>query len=385
MPNLRAYRRRFAQHVGSGLLAGICDPADSSTRTYLSDPSRRSSVSTGDDLVEWYLHRPEAAAVRDRVRVVAEVDLTAGRIFGDFPPGDQWDEAPAPGEVYELLAPEFHPTQLHDYLNESLKFCLVPAELTLPRVPVPGRQPVTDFAPWLTTAQHLYRVGSLSGTGSRETVDPYRSELRGAFEEVAGAVYLRLDGGLPASGASIGTLVADLPAGALALADADVTEGAGWPSAPPFFVTIDLELVKVTGHAGGAYQLQRGYSTTNDAAHPAGMVLMAPGQYVLHGLFPAYSLCRAAGGEYGEQEGLELDTDEAIPEEQWVVAGALKEAWLTAPQTMEQLAERMRLGNLEQASLAFQRWQAVTRERMPVHRSFVPVGSSAFNTIGPVR
>ena len=48
--------------------------------------------------------------------------------------------------------------------------------------------------------------------------------------------------------------------------------------------------------------------------------------YVLAGR-PAYTLCRAAGGTYGDLTGLDVDTDEAPVETDWVAAGVKMLAW----------------------------------------------------------
>lgn len=369
MPSLRDFRRRFARHVGTGLLAGQAD--GSSTRTYLADPLRRSSLSVGDDLLEWYLHRPEAVTASDRVRLVAQVDLDQGWLFGDFAPGDQWAVAPAPGEVYELLSPEFHPTeQLHDFVNEALRFIQVPAELEVPVVPGPRRYPVTDFHPWLTEGQGIYHVGSLGGTTVRADQNPYLYGLRGRTEESAGSLYLAIESGLSAGGVTVGTLSAALTAGTTATPN--ITPNASMPQSAPFYLTADTELLQVTAIVGSTYGLARGVSSTLDVDHPSGTPLVAPPRLLLYGLFPAYHLCRPAGGVYGDQSGLTLDTDECPVDPQWVTAGALKEAWVTAPQTMEALAERGRMENLQQATLAFQRWQERAGRRLGLHRTFTP-------------
>jgi hypothetical protein len=367
VPSLRDYRRRFARHVGTGLLAGTADA--SSTRTYLADPARKSSLTIGDDLVEWYLYRPAATDPLDQVRLVSSVQMDQGWFFADFPPGSQWT-APPGGEVYELLSPEFHPTeQLRDFINEALRFIRVPAEVEVPCVPLLGRQPVTDFYPWLTDGASIYQVGSLAGTAQRDNASPYLYGLRGRTEESAGSLYLAIESGLSAGGVAVGTLTAPLLAGTVATSN--LTPNAQMPTTPPFYLTVDTELLQVTAIVGGTYGLARGLSSTTPADHPSGTALVAPPRLLLYGLFPAYHLCRPSGGSYGAQSGLTLDTDEAIPDPQWVTAGALKEAWVTAPQTMEALAERGRIENLQQATVAFQRWQEQSLRRRG-HRTFTP-------------
>lgn len=48
--------------------------------------------------------------------------------------------------------------------------------------------------------------------------------------------------------------------------------------------------------------------------------------YVL-ALKPAYSHCKASGGTFGDQSGLSAETDEAVPETEWVVAAARAKVW----------------------------------------------------------
>lgn len=52
-------------------------------------------------------------------------------------------------------------------------------------------------------------------------------------------------------------------------------------------------------------------------------------------LAPAYALCKPSGGSYGAQQGLSLDTDEAIPQTDWVAWGAVVEGWLRFGHVLE--------------------------------------------------
>jgi len=54
----------------------------------------------------------------------------------------------------------------------------------------------------------------------------------------------------------------------------------------------------------------------------------------------AYDHCRAAGGVYGEQVGLELDTDEAPIERDWLAASALTVGWRRFGHILEPVANQ---------------------------------------------
>ena len=49
----------------------------------------------------------------------------------------------------------------------------------------------------------------------------------------------------------------------------------------------------------------------------------------------AYDHCRASGGTYGDQSGLSANTDEAVPDDEWVATAALVEAWDRFGQAMK--------------------------------------------------
>jgi hypothetical protein len=67
---------------------------------------------------------------------------------------------------------------------------------------------------------------------------------------------------------------------------------------------------------GGTFIFNSGYRTFN-----------AGDQIWLRCYKRAYDHCRAAGGEYGEQVGLVLETDEAPTERDWLVSSALLVGW----------------------------------------------------------
>ncbi len=66
---------------------------------------------------------------------------------------------------------------------------------------------------------------------------------------------------------------------------------------------------------------------------------------------PAYTLCRASGGAYGDQSGLALNTDEAPVDATWVAAGVLVEAWRSLSHLLESAGqERVSRDRAEAAS-----------------------------------
>lgn len=80
---------------------------------------------------------------------------------------------------------------------------------------------------------------------------------------------------------------------------------------------------------GGAFYLNTGSRTFND-----GDVLW------LRCFKRAYDHCRAAGGEFGEQSGLQLETDEGPAEREWLVSSALVIAWRRFAHLLEPAANQ---------------------------------------------
>lgn len=377
----------FAQHAGGGLKAGTA--SSSSTLSYLVDEHLRSSIDQGDQWNQWYLFRPDAVA-DDQVDQVDHVDLSVGYVWPDFPPGVTWSTEPAgeghSGEVYELLSPWFHPIEhIHAFINESLKHCLVPAEVAVPLVTTDRSVSISTIHSWLTDASQIRQVGLLYGGESRSLVDPYRALrlVRGHPDYQTGALSLWLS--YPTSwGTPVSTTIVEenLTSGATTLT---LTSIASLPTSYPYYLTLvagdvsQTEIVRVTASAGlsgggnPALTVTRGQFGTNPlSAHFIGDTVSVAPLLFLRGLFPAYYLHRAAVAETPgvTPYGLTYDTDEAIPSEQWVVAGALKEAWLSVPRTMEQIAEQHRLVDLQQATVAFQRWQEQTIRRANLKQTF---------------
>ncbi len=94
--------------------------------------------------------------------------------------------------------------------------------------------------------------------------------------------------------------------------------------------------------------------------------------YVL-ALKPAYDHCKATAGSYGGQAGLSLETDEAIPQKEWVVAQTMVEVWdrlgtILAPGNQD----RVQLQQAEAASEA-DYWKSVYLEQNQPDRTFEAV------------
>lgn len=117
----------------------------------------------------------------------------------------------------------------------------------------------------------------------------------------------------------------------------------------------------VTG-ASGAFYLN------TQRAFAAGEVL-----YV-RCLAPAYAVCRAgSSGPFVKTDGLTADANEAIPNEQWIVAGAMVEAWSSAGNVLEAAAAKNRVTNLQTAMAAFRRWEEIVYPTYNLTRTFTPL------------
>ena len=67
----------------------------------------------------------------------------------------------------------------------------------------------------------------------------------------------------------------------------------------------------------------------------------------------SYDHCRAAGGVYGEQQGLSLDTDEAVPTAGWGAAAALVAAWRQFGHLLEPAANQRLIRDQQSAVASF--------------------------------
>jgi hypothetical protein len=70
----------------------------------------------------------------------------------------------------------------------------------------------------------------------------------------------------------------------------------------------------------------------------------------LRAMKPAYHHCCAAGGTLGDQDGLTLDTDVALPDEEWVTAATMVEAWRQLGQVLDATANAKLAHNRQEAA-----------------------------------
>lgn len=111
----------------------------------------------------------------------------------------------------------------------------------------------------------------------------------------------------------------------------------------------------------------RGDATTDGCGHVCirhGTFAATDVVYVL-ALKPAYSHCRAAGGTFGDQNGLVTDTDEVPVEVEWAAFGALVEGWRRYGQVLSQEGSAGVLASRQQAVLGFDRWDPRWKDRLP--------------------
>lgn len=68
---------------------------------------------------------------------------------------------------------------------------------------------------------------------------------------------------------------------------------------------------------------------------------------------PAYNYCAASAGAYGSQNGLSLETDIAVPNDDWVAAGVLVEAWKKYGHLLDQAAGQKVVRDRAEAAVWF--------------------------------
>jgi hypothetical protein len=70
-------------------------------------------------------------------------------------------------------------------------------------------------------------------------------------------------------------------------------------------------------------------------------------------LKPAYYHCRVAAGTWGAQSGLALETDEAVPNVEWLAWGAVYEAWSRYSRVLDQAGSALLLRDKAEAVTEF--------------------------------
>lgn len=186
MPSRAQYRQAGARALGS-LHAGTVTSGTTSALVASAWPFR-STLQQNERFEHWFVHRPQAALVDDRVRTVATAGYSAPA--GSFQPDLVWTVPPAAGEPFELLG-VLAPDDLHRLVNDVLHLVPVLVEVSVtPSSTTARRHSLADAAPWLTDAGDVYRVGRLASTDVRSQVDPFAAGVRGRATEVGGRVFL---------------------------------------------------------------------------------------------------------------------------------------------------------------------------------------------------
>jgi hypothetical protein len=282
MPTLLQYRQQAAKELGR-YEAGEADTGSSTTTLVDNNWPIKSSLNQDDLYTDFYLLRPNAVAVDDRVRIVATYTPASGFLVADR----VWSNAPyagGVGEAYELHGIIEPYTALKELVNATLKRCLLVVEFTITPIEDQIRHSLTAAAPWFNDPNAMLAVGWMDSTDDRDEVDPYASPIRGEVVQDGATFYLV--------------------------------------------------------HRGRAFS-----ASNNDLIY-------------CQALKPAYYHCRPAGGVYGAQSGLSLDTDECPAGVEWVAAGTLVEAWRRYGHLLEAAANQKLLRDRQEAAAWFTRLSA---------------------------
>lgn len=138
-------------------------------------------MATGLDVatlhIDEVLFLPSAATV-DQTRFVLTYDPAAGALVPDTP----WGTQPVNGQVYELssvppILDGFN--DLHAYINEGLKRCMVVVEICATPIPNRRRHGLGAIAHWLANPLWVYRVGYLQQGELRSQRSPYDRAIGG--------------------------------------------------------------------------------------------------------------------------------------------------------------------------------------------------------------
>lgn len=297
MPTLAQYRRSVAvesgPYIGPESYVVRATSGSDTTKLVCSAYPIRSGIPQNDLLTERPLYRPNATRPEDRDRYVMTYDPPTGTLTPDLP----WTLppiAPPGGSTYESLE-AFTYGDLEVVLYEDLE-----------------------------------DMGA-SGIGERfEVLGPFdRPTLHQLINDGLKQCWMVVDVAcLPTPDASRHSLAVIAPW----LQDVNHVRQAGMLTATddrnqtdPFnrivYGTVERD--------GGEFYFNTGSRTFNN-----GDVLY------LRCYKRAYDHCRAAGGVYGEQVGLELDTDEAPIERDWLASSALTVGWRRFGHLLEPVANQ---------------------------------------------
>lgn len=297
MPSLAAYRRSVAvesgPYIGPESYVVRATSGSSTTKLVCSAYPIRSGIPQNDLYVERPLHRPNATRVEDRDRYVMAYDPTTGTLTPDLP----WIYPPIAlpgGSDYESL---------EAYAYGDLEVFLY---------------------------EQLEDLGA-SGIGERfEILGPFDvPTLHQLINDGLKQCWMTVEVAcVPTPGASRHSLELVSPW----LQDVNHVRQAGVLSAgedrnqcDPF----DRVVHGSVERDGGEF-----YFNTDSRTFAEGDVLY------LRCYKRAYDHCRPAGGAYGDQVGLELDTDEAPIERDWLASSALTVGWRRFGHMLEPIANQ---------------------------------------------
>lgn len=316
MPQLAEYRRELAvesgPYIGPESYFVRATSGSSTTKLVCSQYPIFSNIPQDDTLVDRPLYRPNAVEPLDKHRYVSSYEPSTGTINPDH----DWITAPftlpGGGNTYGFL--------------EAFTY-----------------QDLEGFYPNVNLYEDLEGLGE-SGIGER-------FEILGPFD--VPTMHKLINDGLKqcwitvevAATAVEGATRHDLNQIAPWLMNANqvlqvglLAEGVDRNVTDPFNVRVYGEVER---DGGGFYLNTRGRSFN------VGDTLF------FRCLKRAYDHCRMAGGEYGEQSGLSLETDEAPVSREWLVASALTIAWRRYAKLLEVNANQRLIRDQVSAAMWF--------------------------------
>jgi len=188
MPTLQTYRRTAARLLGP-YQQGTATAGSSTTQLEDTTWPLKSSTTRSAAYKDWFLFRPNAAAVADKVRWAKLYTPSTGKIDVD----NTYGTAIANGEVYELHGLIEPYTDFRQLINDVLNLpqTMVLTELTFTvSSNLNRRHSLATAAPWLTDPDWVYQVGILPSGQTRTQYDPFSAPYRGTVRKDGATVYL---------------------------------------------------------------------------------------------------------------------------------------------------------------------------------------------------
>lgn len=396
MPTRSQYRQQFARDMGAygpGFPQGASSATSTPSNTLIDATWPILSAIAKNNLYEgWWLLRPEAAAAGDRVRQIIPGGYDPST--GTFTLDANYSTPVTSGSKYELHGHDFEPWyEVGDLMNEALKLIYIPVQ-------IPYRP-----NPWTATGENTQLVVNFTRSNGGQTGSSVHRTISQLLH--AGHI-LRLDLCEPGATGIVNVITAGGSSGSYTLSYNGYTTGSlfysdsgpavqaalrllpglegvevafagssgnynfqitlyGVPLGSPWLtytqgtfngtITISLnnplgklDPMKARLFMNGTdvlAELDRGFST-NNAEHI----------YVTC-LVRAYDWCRTASTTaWGERSGLSVDTDLAMPVEEFVSVGMQLVGWKRSPRVMEEATEHRRVLNLTDCQQEFNAYQA---------------------------